>query len=51
MAGKLLAGAAGAVGLAAGVTRHVLWYVNYQVNGNGTARLDESARKLTQRAG
>ena len=33
MARKLLGGAASAVGLAAGVARHVAWYVSYQVHG------------------
>jgi hypothetical protein len=33
MAGKLFAGAVGAFSAAAGVARHVAWYVSYQVNG------------------
>jgi hypothetical protein len=49
MAGNFLASAAGAACLAAGVARHVLWYVSYQVDTHGAARLDESARRLNGR--
>jgi hypothetical protein len=33
MARKLIGGAAGAVGLAAGAARHLAWYLSYQVHG------------------
>ena len=48
MAGKLLASAGSAARVAAGVARHVVWYVAYQLDG--TARTDEAARKLNGRA-
>jgi hypothetical protein len=32
MAGKLLGGAAGVLGLAAGVARHVAWYVAHRID-------------------
>jgi hypothetical protein len=44
MTRKLIDGARDAVGVAAGVARHVIWYVSYQVDG--TARDDDSARKF-----
>jgi hypothetical protein len=34
MARKLLGGAVGALSLAAGVARHVAWYVGHQVGGS-----------------
>jgi hypothetical protein len=30
---KLMGSALGAVGVAAGIARHVIWYVSYQVDG------------------
>ena len=50
MAGKLLAGAAGAAYLAAGVARHVLWYVGYHVDSHTGARDDQSAHRLNGRS-
>jgi hypothetical protein len=34
MTKKLLGGAAGAIGLAAEVARHVAWYVTHQIHGS-----------------
>jgi hypothetical protein len=31
MAGKLIGGAVGAVKIAAGVVKHVVWYVSHQI--------------------
>ncbi|MFL5827139.1 MAG: hypothetical protein ACJ76V_11505 [Thermoleophilaceae bacterium] len=33
---KLIVGAIEAVGVAAGVARHVAWYVSYQIDGAAT---------------
>jgi hypothetical protein len=38
MTRKLIGNALGAVGVAAGLARHVLWYLSYQVDG--TTRID-----------
>jgi len=43
MARRLLGGALGAVGAAAELARHVIWYVSYQLDG--TTHEDLSARK------
>jgi hypothetical protein len=40
---KLIGGALEAVGVAAGVARHVAWYLSYQVDG--TAREHSSPRR------
>jgi hypothetical protein len=48
MARRLLGGALGAVGAAAEVARHVIWYVSYQLDG--TTREDRSAQKLKDRS-
>jgi hypothetical protein len=47
MARRLLGGALGAVGAAAEVARHMIWYVSYQLDG--TTHEDESARKPRNR--
>jgi hypothetical protein len=39
MARKLLGGATGVLEVAAGLARHVVWYVSYRVDG--TARTDD----------
>lgn len=49
MAGKLFGSAAGVASVAVDVALHVLWYVRYQVDGNGNARVDEAGRKLSSR--
>jgi hypothetical protein len=38
MTRKLIGNALGAVGVAAGVAQHVLWYLSYQIDG--TTRID-----------
>jgi len=38
MARKLWGGAAGALGLAAGVAKHVAWYVTHQIDGRPRER-------------
>ncbi|MBX5468415.1 MAG: hypothetical protein IRZ21_00775 [Thermoleophilaceae bacterium] len=43
VARKLIAGAMEAVGVAAGVARHLAWYLSYQVDG--TARHRPPARR------
>ena len=48
MARRLLGGALGAVGAAAEVARHVIWYLSYQLDG--TTHEDRSARKLKDRS-
>jgi hypothetical protein len=39
MTRKFFGGAAGALGLAAEVARHVAWYVTYQIDGRSRQRL------------
>ena len=46
---KILGSALAVVGAAAGVARHVAWYVSYQVDGS--ARDDEFARRAVGRSG
>ena len=48
MTRKLAAGAREALGTAAGMARHLIWYFSYQVDG--TARTDEFARKQRDRS-
>ena len=48
MARRMLGGALGAVGAAAEIARHVIWYVSYQLDG--TAHDDASAPKPRNRA-
>jgi hypothetical protein len=48
MARKLVAGARDALGTAAGMARHLIWYFTYQVDG--TARTDEFARRQRDRS-
>jgi hypothetical protein len=38
MSGKLLEGATGVCAAAAGVARHVVWYLSYQIDGAAGAR-------------
>jgi hypothetical protein len=38
MASKLLGGAAGVVGLATEVAKHVVWYVTHQIDGRPRER-------------
>jgi hypothetical protein len=38
MTRKFFGGAAGALGLAADVARHVAWYVTYQIDGRSRQR-------------
>jgi hypothetical protein len=40
MSGKLLEGATGVCAAAAGVARHVVWYLSYQIDGTAGARGD-----------
>ena len=56
MAGKVLAGAVGAVSIAAGAARHLAWYIGYRVDGTGArlgaasvAASESSSRRRTRR--
>ena len=40
MSGKLLEGATGVCAAAAGLARHVVWYVSYQIDGAAGTRAD-----------
>ncbi len=40
MASRLLAGAGGTASRLAGAARHLAWYVSYQVDLHGAARVD-----------
>lgn len=40
MSGKLLEGATGVCAAAAGLARHVVWYLSYQIDGDAGARAD-----------
>ena len=49
MAGKVLAGAVGAVSIAAGAARHLAWYIGYRVDGTG-ARLGAASVAASERS-
>jgi hypothetical protein len=40
MSGKLLEGATGVCAAAAGLARHVVWYLSYQIDGSAGSRAD-----------
>jgi hypothetical protein len=50
MSGKLFEGATGVCQAAAGVARHVLWYLSYQVDGSAGVREEPPARAARRKA-
>lgn len=50
MTGKLFGSAVGVASASAALVRHVLWYVSYQLDGSGSARVDRTGKKLRSRS-